>query len=574
VEAVTMRLPRAPLATCLGVILAAAACDDPIEPPHPGAIRVVVAPSGEDVSTNGLQLNIENGTARQFALGGMPELTIPGLTPGAHTLRLHGMAVNCAVAGQNPRSVTVVSDDTTMAQFILLCEARVGSVRVTTATTGSDLDPDGYTVVVVDGQTRAISVNGSATMTNVREGLRLVTLAGVSPNCAITGPDTISVAVTLGGTADVAFALECVLSGNLAVAVATTGVDLDPDGYRVAVQSRTVGFTGELDIAANGSASLPRLRPADDYNVTLQGMAENCAVVGATLQVVAVTPGATTNITYTVSCGPPRLLAIVRDGDIYSIKSNGSGVTRLTTDPTTDGEPAWSATGRIAFTTLRHGNDDELYVMNEDGTNQVRITTSAGADASPSWSPNGQKIVFQSFRDVNAEIYVINADGSGLIRLTNTAASEFQPAWSSAGQIAFVSDRDHPAGEIYVMNDDGSNVVRLTHNELLDRSPAWSPDGSMIAFAREVECYYYYGCTHDIFVMNGDGSNQRRLATGVSTYQQHTGPSWAPNGAAIAFTRVHCYYYACNAPEVWLVDVQGPGLRAVADNAADPAWKP
>ena len=567
-----MSVSRTALATFLGAILAAASCDDPNEPPHPGAIRVVVAPSGEDVSTNELQLNIENGTTRQFALRGIPELTIPGLTPGAHTLRLHGMAVNCAVAGQNPRSVTVVSDDTTMAQFLLVCEARVGSVRVATATTGSDIDPDGYTVVVDGGQTRAIPVNGSATITNVREGPRLVTLAGVSPNCAITGPDTISVAVTLGGTADAAFALECVLSGNLAVAVATTGVDLDSDGYRVAVQSRSVSFTGELDITVNGSGMLSRLRPAADYNITLQGVAENCAIVGAYLQVVAVTPGATTNVTYSVSCGPPRLLAIVRDGDIYSIKSNGSGVTRLTTEPTTDGGPAWSATGRIAFTTLRHGNDDELYVMNEDGTNQVRITTSAGADESPSWSPNGQKIVFRSVRDVNSQIYVVNADGSGLTRLTNTAANELQPAWSSAGQIAFVSDRDHPAGEIYVMNDDGSNVVRLTHNELLERSPAWSPDGSMITFTREVECYY--GCTHDIFVINGDGSNERRLATAWATYQHHTDPSWSPNGSAIAFTRQYCGYYGCNTPEVWLVDVQGPGLRLIANNAADPAWKP
>ena len=557
---------RAPLATLVGVILAAAACEDPIEPPHPGAIRVVVAPSGEDVSTNELQLSIENGATRQFSLN-MLDLTIGGLPPGAHSLRVHGVAVNCAVGGQNPRSVTVVSDDTTMAQFLLLCEARVGSVRVTTTTTGSDLDPDGYTVVVVDGQTQAISVNGSATMTHVREGPRLVTLAGISPNCAITGPDTISVAVTLGGTANAAFALECFLSGNLAVAIATTGVELDLDGYRIAVESRSVSFTGQLNIAANGSATLPRLRPADDYNVTLHGLAENCAVVGATLQVVAVTPGATTTVTYTVSCGPPRVLAIVRDGEIYSIHSNGGAATRLTTDPRPDGEPAWSATGRIAFTTHRDG-DDELYVMNEDGTNQVRITTSAGGDYSPSWSPNGQKIVFQSSRDVNSEIYVVNADGSGLTRLTNTAATEFQPAWSSAGQIAFVSDRDHPAGEIYVMNEDGSNVVRLTHNELLERSPAWSPDGSMIAFSRDIECYYYYYyyCTRDIFVMNGDGSNERRLATGAATYQHHTDPSWSPNGAAIAFTR--------NSAEVWLVDVQGPGLRLIANNAADPAWKP
>jgi TolB protein len=215
--------------------------------------------------------------------------------------------------------------------------------------------------------------------------------------------------------------------------------------------------------------------------------------------------------------------------------------------------------------------------MNDDGTSQVRLTTSAGADDAPSWSPDGQRIAFRSFRDVNSELYVVNRDGTGLSRLTSNSATDIQPAWSSTGKIAFVSDRDHPAGEIYVMNADGSNVIRLTQNDSAEASPAWSPDGSMIAFAREVECYY--GCTHDIFVMNADGSNVRRLATGWATYQDHTDPSWSPNGRAIAFTltQQYCgwyYYYYCDAPSLRLVDVQGAGPRLVADNAANSAWKP
>ena len=99
-----MSVSRTALAMFVGVILGAGGCDDPNEPPAPGAIRVVVAASGEDISTNELQLSVENGTSRQLALGGMTELTIPALEPGPHILRLHGTAVNCEVTGQNPRS--------------------------------------------------------------------------------------------------------------------------------------------------------------------------------------------------------------------------------------------------------------------------------------------------------------------------------------------------------------------------------------------------------------------------------------------------------------------------------------
>jgi hypothetical protein len=566
-----MRVARSlSLVTFAGVALTSLACDDPTAPPEPGAITVVVHPAGQDISDQGLRVGVGNAAARPLDSGRL-DLTIAGLPPGDHTVLLEGLATNCQVAGANPRVVTVVSNDTTMADFTMVCARRVGSVRVTTTTTGADLDPDGYVATVIGGPSQAIAINGTATIPNVREGQQTVTLSGVAPNCAIAGGGTATVAVQFAMTVDVAFSIECVVFGTLEVTVSTTGVDVDANGYTVDVRAASVGFAGALAVAPNASVTFSRLRPAADYRVALQGVAPNCHVAGTDAYTVAVTEGHTTSVTFDVSCEPPRPLAFVRDDEIYVISSNGTGATRLTTDPAFDGDPAWSLSAQIAFTTQRHGNDTELYVMSENGTNPVRITTSAGADDAPSWSPDGRRIAFRSFRDGNSEIYVVNADGTGVTRLTSNAAGDHQPAWSSTGKLAFVSDRDHSAGEIYVMNDDGSNVVRLTHNEWAETSPAWSPDGSMIAFARTVDCYYY--CTQDIFVMNADGSNERRLPTEATTNLNHGDPSWAPNGRAIAFTRQYCPYY-CDAPGVWVVDLDGTHLALVAENAVNPTWKP
>jgi hypothetical protein len=424
---------------------------------------------------------------------------------------------------------------------------------------------------VIGGPSGAIPINGTTTIANVHEGLRAVTLGGVARNCAIAGPDTIGATVILGATADVAFSVQCQPAGRLQVAVATGGASLDANGYLVAIRAASLGVTERLPVAPNGSAIFSQLVPAPDYIVTLEDVAANCAFVGARADTVSVVVAATANVAFDLTCVPPTPIALVSDGDIYSITSNGTGLTRLTTDPALDEQPAWSTTGQIAFTAYRHANDPELYVMNADGTNQVRLTTSAGADDSPSWSPDGQKIVFRSFRDVNSEIYVVDANGSGLTRLTNEPTDDVHPAWSSTGKIAFISYRDHPSGEIYVMNADGSNVVRLTHNTLAEVSPAWSPDGSMIAFARPTDCYYY--CEQDIFVINADGSNERRLETGNILYSYDADPSWSPNGQAIAFTQQICPYY-CDPPGVWTVDAHGGTPALIRANSADPAWRP
>jgi D-alanyl-D-alanine carboxypeptidase len=85
--------------------------------------------------------------------------------------------------------------------------------------------------------------------------------------------------------------------------------------------------------------------------------------------------------------------------DIYAIRTDGSGLTRLTTDPATDGTPvAWSPDGsRIAFGSDRDGNA-EIYVMSADGSNQVNVTNAPSGDFGASWSPDGSQIAFFSDR--------------------------------------------------------------------------------------------------------------------------------------------------------------------------------
>ena len=67
-------------------------------------------------------------------------------------------------------------------------------------------------------------------------------------------------------------------------------------------------------------------------------------------------------------------------------------------------------------------------------------------------------------------------------------------------QIVFTSSRDGNP-EIYVMDADGKNQRRLTHHPADDGLPSWSPDGQKIAFSS-----YRNGGNIQIFVMDSDGT--------------------------------------------------------------------
>lgn len=101
------------------------------------------------------------------------------------------------------------------------------------------------------------------------------------------------------------------------------------------------------------------------------------------------------------------------------------------------------ANGRIAFATNRDGNF-EIYSMNPDGSGLTRLTSNGTTDAQPAWSPEGTKVAFTSFGPGYPQIWVMNADGTGSTRLTdNFPGGDSAPAWSPGGtQIVFSSGRD------------------------------------------------------------------------------------------------------------------------------------
>jgi Tol biopolymer transport system component len=73
-------------------------------------------------------------------------------------------------------------------------------------------------------------------------------------------------------------------------------------------------------------------------------------------------------------------------------------------------------------------------------------------------------------------------------------------ASTDGSKIAFRSKRDGNP-EIYVMNNDGTNQRRLTFNAKQDAEPAWSPNGQKLAFLSD------RNGTLNVWVMDSTGAN-------------------------------------------------------------------
>lgn len=211
--------------------------------------------------------------------------------------------------------------------------------------------------------------------------------------------------------------------------------------------------------------------------------------------------------------------------EVYMMDYDGAEPVRLTSNQSINMSPNWSPDLRsIAFTSFMRGYP-YLYRLFPFEKRPVQLMAGyLGINTSPAWSPDGRFLALTLSKDGNPEIYVLNIATGTLRRLTTFAGIDTEPTWSPTGrEIAFVSDRSGTA-QIYVMDAEGANVRRLSQDGM-NTQPRWSPKGDAIAFTSRQG-------NHDIWAVNPDGSNLRRLTAGPGSNES---ASWAPNGRHLLF---------------------------------------
>jgi len=167
------------------------------------------------------------------------------------------------------------------------------------------------------------------------------------------------------------------------------------------------------------------------------------------------------------------------------IDLNGENFTDIPTLDTAT-SPSWNAAGILYQSNSGLQITQDGPDVDKDGRSVNRELTREYLHRDPDWRPDGGRVVLMDATANHQEIYAVNPDGSGLTPLTRPASALLES---------------------------------LPHNV----APAYSPDGQSIAFLSNREGDWA------VYVMDGDGSNQRRLDVGVAVeyrFQNEQAVSW------------------------------------------------
>jgi len=255
--------------------------------------------------------------------------------------------------------------------------------------------------------------------------------------------------------------------------------------------------------------------------------------------------------------------------DIYLVRDDGAQLTRLTTEPSFEKDPAFSHDGKIlAFASDRSGTM-QIYAMDlvRGGVTQL---TSLGAGAEqPSWSGDDSRLVFHG----GLSVYVMAADGSNPEVLA-TGIDDFNaykyPSFSLDAKEAIFSRNN----EIDAWNVDAGTQRYVVPNwTTTEETPALSPDGRLVAFA--VGCDLIEVISVAPFSgHSGDPCTAQRM-TPLSAGSARR-PSWATNNM-MAFERSATSSSSLVTTVISVSEMPGSAPRDIVGPPGDhrnPNWAP
>lgn len=155
-------------------------------------------------------------------------------------------------------------------------------------------------------------------------------------------------------------------------------------------------------------------------------------------------------------------------GDVYTFDPATRVTTRVTNSPLfKDGVSLSHDRTRIAFFGALDQTDFasyEIWTVNTDGSGLTQVTNNTWLDGHPAWSPDDTRIAYASFETGLSRIKTMTATGTPIAVLTPPGFQDNDPEYLPDGRIVFKTDRfqAQPQVQIALMNEDGTGLQQLT----------------------------------------------------------------------------------------------------------------
>jgi Tol biopolymer transport system component len=258
---------------------------------------------------------------------------------------------------------------------------------------------------------------------------------------------------------------------------------------------------------------------------------------------------------------------------IYVIHPNGTGLARVTNDPTFRGQVAgatWLAGGNLLYERSRPTNTssidnglnvDEFVETRPDGTGSRILYAGMNSDR-PSASPSGESIAFEAEHgpyQANPNIDIFRFDVRSLtLRLLAHGGQSMEAAWAPSGSRVAFACRARVASPIQICVTDaaGQHTETLLQGVTSREWPAWSPDSRRIAYFSERTISGRLDAT--VGILDADGIGEV-IITRHEGYRRDECPDWSPDGRSIAFQTDR----NGNGFRIATMDSQGHNVRMV-----------
>ena len=271
--------------------------------------------------------------------------------------------------------------------------------------------------------------------------------------------------------------------------------------------------------------------------------------------------------------------------DLYSLDLGNNNRIQLTNNDINDSDPQWSPNGKtIAFWSTR--SDKWLYIMGSDGSN-VRPLFKGDLEVDFSflpfaWSPDSHNLAVSTVQSYTEPIDLDNLQyGFQIVELDSGKIESPLPdthvrvdfSWSpDSSKLVYLSDSvpnsPQPLFTTMYILDVHTQKETLISEFAAIGPPHWSPTENVIAFTASTMEELYSTGQFNVYLINSDGTNLRRITHGES----YNVASWSPDSRNLALEFVG---EQLTGNEIYVLDINSGELEQITDNNvfdAFPIW--